>query len=350
MDVKVPDIGDFTDVPVVTVLVSVGDKVEGRRPADRAGKRQGDDGGAVARRRQDHRDQRQGRRHRLRGHRDHGDGRRGRRRPGAPKDGEASGTRPSPTPEKKAAGQPRSDGGKGDVHAELVVLGSGPGGYTAAFRAADLGLNVVLIERYPIAGRRLPQRRLHPVQGVVARRQGHHRGRRDGRPRRQVRQAEDRPRRAARLEERRGRAADRRPRRARQGPQGQDDPGLRPLHRPEHDRGRRPTADARTSASTNASSRRGPSRCNLPFVPHDDPRVIDSTGALELADIPKRLLVLGGGIIGLEMACVYDALGSEGHGRRADGPDHPGRRQGHRQTAARSASRGGTRTSCSRPR
>jgi dihydrolipoamide dehydrogenase len=49
---------------------------------------------------------------------------------------------------------------------------------------------------------------------------------------------------------------------------------------------------------------------NLPFLPHDDERVIDSTGALELKDIPKRMLVLGGGIIGLEMACVYDALGS----------------------------------------
>lgn len=49
----------------------------------------------------------------------------------------------------------------------------------------------------------------------------------------------------------------------------------------------------------------------LPFIPHDDPRVIDSTGALELSDIPKRMLVLGGGIIGLEMACVYDALGSK---------------------------------------
>ena len=49
----------------------------------------------------------------------------------------------------------------------------------------------------------------------------------------------------------------------------------------------------------------------LPFIPHDDPRVIDSTGALELKDIPKRMLILGGGIIGLEMACVYDALGSK---------------------------------------
>ncbi|MEM6763262.1 MAG: dihydrolipoyl dehydrogenase, partial [Pseudomonadota bacterium] len=49
----------------------------------------------------------------------------------------------------------------------------------------------------------------------------------------------------------------------------------------------------------------------LPFLPHDDPRVVDSTGALELADIPGRMLVLGGGIIGLEMACVYDALGAK---------------------------------------
>ena len=49
----------------------------------------------------------------------------------------------------------------------------------------------------------------------------------------------------------------------------------------------------------------------LPFIPHDDPRVIDSTGALELADIPKRLLVIGGGIIGLEMATVYHALGAK---------------------------------------
>jgi pyruvate/2-oxoglutarate dehydrogenase complex dihydrolipoamide dehydrogenase (E3) component len=48
----------------------------------------------------------------------------------------------------------------------------------------------------------------------------------------------------------------------------------------------------------------------LPFIPHSDPRVIDSTGALELGGIPKRLLVLGGGIIGLEMATVYHALGA----------------------------------------
>ena len=53
----------------------------------------------------------------------------------------------------------------------------------------------------------------------------------------------------------------------------------------------------------------GSEAATLPFVPHDDPRVIDSTGALDLADLPQRLLVIGGGIIGLEMATVYDELG-----------------------------------------
>src|SRR6478736_8006113 len=53
----------------------------------------------------------------------------------------------------------------------------------------------------------------------------------------------------------------------------------------------------------------GSEPATLPFIPHDDPRVIDSTGALELNGLPNRLLVLGGGIIGLEMATVYHALG-----------------------------------------
>ena len=71
----------------------------------------------------------------------------------------------------------------------------------------------------------------------------------------------------------------------------------------------------------------------LPFVPHDDARVIDSTGALELDDIPERLLVLGGGIIGLEMATVYAELGLAYQRGGADGPADPRRGQGHRQPA-----------------
>ncbi len=61
----------------------------------------------------------------------------------------------------------------------------------------------------------------------------------------------------------------------------------------------------------NAVIAAGSEPIKMPFIPHDDPRVIDSTGALELDGVPKRLLVIGGGIIGLEMATVYHALGSK---------------------------------------
>src|SRR5215218_9839265 len=74
----------------------------------------------------------------------------------------------------------------------------------------------------------------------------------------------------------------------------------------------RPTGSAlRSLLSTSRSFAAGSEPVTLPFIPHDDPRVIDSTGALELDGVPKRLLVIGGGIIGLEMATVYHALGSE---------------------------------------
>ncbi len=55
----------------------------------------------------------------------------------------------------------------------------------------------------------------------------------------------------------------------------------------------------------------GSQSARIPGFPYDDPRLMDSTGALEMKDVPKRLLVIGGGIIGLEMACVYDGLGSK---------------------------------------
>ena len=66
-----------------------------------------------------------------------------------------------------------------------------------------------------------------------------------------------------------------------------------------------------TVSFDNAIVAAGSRAVQLAGIPHDDPRVMDSTGALELADIPERLLVIGGGIIGLEMATVYDALGSK---------------------------------------
>ena len=131
---------------------------------------------------------------------------------------EAEGAAAAPAARRRAGAPrrgPRQSGG--DLHAEVVVLGSGPGGYTAAFRAADLGKKVVLIERDPTPRRRLPQRRLHPVEGAAPRRQGHLRGRGDGPLRREVRQAGGRRRRPARLEGERRRQADRRAHRPRQG-------------------------------------------------------------------------------------------------------------------------------------
>jgi dihydrolipoamide dehydrogenase len=88
----------------------------------------------------------------------------------------ATGSAPAPAPAANAA---PSTGvrysGAVDLDCDVLVLGGGPGGYSAAFRAADLGLKVVVVERYATLGRRVPERRLHPQQGAAAR------GRRDGR-------------------------------------------------------------------------------------------------------------------------------------------------------------------------
>jgi dihydrolipoamide dehydrogenase len=72
-------------------------------------------------------------------------------------------------------------GGAADIECDLLVLGGGPGGYSAAFRAADLGLKVVIVERYADFGRRVPERGLHPVEGAAACGRGHGRGQPHGR-------------------------------------------------------------------------------------------------------------------------------------------------------------------------
>ncbi len=90
----------------------------------------------------------------------------------------------APPRPRRAAAPPRrapvagSYSGKADIECEVLVLGAGPGGYSAAFRSADLGMKTVLVERYADARRRLPERRLHPVEGAAAHRIGDGRGRR----------------------------------------------------------------------------------------------------------------------------------------------------------------------------
>jgi dihydrolipoamide dehydrogenase len=196
-----------------------------------------------------------------------------------------------------------------DRHAKVLVLGAGPGGYTAAFRAADLGLEVTLIERWPVLGGVclnvgcIPSKALLHAARVVdeAHSMAAH-GISFGAP--QI----DLPKLRA----------------WKSGVVGKLTGGLAGLARQRkvtvvNGTGRFVAPRVVEVTGEGGTQRIGFDHCiiaagsepvHLPFVPKD-PRVMDSTGALELQDIPKRLLVIGGGIIGLEMGCVYDALGSK---------------------------------------
>ena len=125
---------------------------------------------------------------------------------------------PRQPPPPRAASRPSPR--KGDVHAEVLVLGAGPGGYTAAFRAADLGKKVVLVERWPTLGGVCLNVGCIPSKALLHAAKVIDESARDGRARHQLRRAQRRHRQAARLEGRRGQAADRRPRRPRQAAQG----------------------------------------------------------------------------------------------------------------------------------
>ncbi|WP_099827426.1 dihydrolipoyl dehydrogenase [Oceaniglobus indicus] len=325
MDIKVPDIGDFKDVPVISILVAVGDTVEKEDPlieleSDKAtlevpspaagtikelkvkeGDKvsegslicimEGEDAGADD------------------------------AKSDAPAKDEKSAAAPATTAGYGGKGGESTDApkavkatgsatGKGDQHAEVVVLGSGPGGYTAAFRAADLGKSVILIEKYPTLGGVclnvgcIPSKALlHAAKTISeAEDMGEH-GIKFSKPK-------------IDLDDLRG---------WKDGVVKQLTGGLAGLAK-----ARKVTTvqgygkftgpnmievegdDGTTTVSFDQCViAAGSEAVKLPFIPHDDDRVIDSTGALELADIPKRLLVLGGGIIGLEMATVYEALGSK---------------------------------------
>ena len=190
--------------------------------------------------------------------------------------------------------------------AELVVIGAGPGGYTAAFRAADLGMDVVLIERWPTLGGVclnvgcIPSKALLHAAKVIdeAEAMAKH-GVVFGKPRIDVLKLRDWKNEVV----------------------GKLTGGLSTMAK------QRKVRVIEAQAQFESANRlrldndesvdfekciiaAGSEPVMLPNLP-DDPRIVDSTGALELAPLPKRLLVVGGGIIGLEMACVYAALGTE---------------------------------------
>ena len=197
---------------------------------------------------------------------------------------------------------------EGDVthSAQLVVLGSGPGGYTAAFRAADLGLDVVLVERWPVLGGVclnvgcIPSKALLHAAKVIddAAAMADH-GVVFGAPKIDGEKLRDwKNDVVGKLTGGLAMMAKQRKVRVVTGEAKFDSPNRLRLDNGE------------IIEFKNCVIAAGSEAMMLPGLP-DDPRIVDSTGALELTPIPKKMLVVGGGIIGLEMACVYSALGTE---------------------------------------
>lgn len=348
-EVKIPDIGDFEGVEVIEVLVAEGDAVDREDslvtlesdkaamdvPAPFAGTiktlkvkagdkvSQGDvilaaepaqeDGGSEEKPETSQADE--GRKERSEGGRSEhsgagGDepsaaGNGGNEEPDAGRTREASGARE----EGRESQAVRSAKEKADLACEVLVLGSGPGGYTAAFRAADLGRDVVLVERYETLGGVclnvgcIPSKALLHAGEVIeqAEAMGEN-GVSFGAP--QIRLPALREFKQSAVEKLTGglkQLAKKRKIRTVTGEARFVSPHLIEL---EDKKGKQAVAFEQAIIAA------GSDAAKLPGAP-DDPRIMRSTGALELADIPKKLLVVGGGIVGLEMAQAYAALGSK---------------------------------------
>ncbi|MGH8373459.1 MAG: dihydrolipoyl dehydrogenase [Gammaproteobacteria bacterium] len=314
IEIKVPDIGNFKDVDVIDVLVKPGDKVEKEQglitletdkaamdvPSPYAGTvkamklKQGDkasegtvvltlevnDAPAAAKQED--------------------------KKPAAAAKSEA---RPEakPEPAAPAAANVPEYKGKHDIECQMVVLGSGPGGYAAAFRAADLGLQTVLVERYSVLGGVclnvgcIPSKALlHAAKVIEDAEAMAVNGIEFGKPK-------------IDLDKLRGFKE----KVVKQSVNGLDmlakqrkvqvvqgyGKFVGPHHLQTENDGKKTVIKFEQCIIAAGSQ-----VTRIPGLP-DDPRIMDSTGALELKDLPERMLVIGGGIIGLEMACVYDALG-----------------------------------------
>ena len=312
MEVRVPDIGDFKDVPIIAVLVKAGDRIEQEQPivtlesdkatvdvpAPAAGTvadvrvKVGDKvsegsvlliletAGKAAEPQKP--------------------------KPAAPEQGPNAAppeepARRAPREESQAAAA-RTEGGPFDC--DVLVLGSGPGGYAAAFRAADLGKRVVLIERYKALGGVclnvgcIPSKALLHVASLMdgARDLASH-GVSFGDASIEVeklRAWKDKV--VGRLSG--GVAMMAKVRKVEVVTGEGKFTGPHEL-----------AVGGRTIRFDNAIIAAGSQAAKLPFLPND-PRIVDSTGALELPAVPQRMLVIGGGIIGMEMATVYSTLGS----------------------------------------
>ncbi len=314
LEIKVPDIGGHDNVPVIEVLVNVGDSVAKDQslitlesdkatmeiPATAAGVvkelrlKVGDevsegasilvletsDAGAAA----------------------------------APSPAPApAAAAPAPAPVPAPAMAPAAAGNSGrtpDIECKLVVLGSGPGGYTAAFRAADLDVDTVLVERYASLGGVclnvgcIPSKALLHAAAVIdeAAAMAAH-GVSFGAPKIEIDKLRDfKTKVVGKLTGGLAGMAKQRKVRTVQGNGSFISPNEMEVQTAE---------GSKLIRFEYAIIAAGSQAVRLPAFPWDDERIMDSTGALELKDVPSRLLVVGGGIIGLEMATVYSALGSD---------------------------------------
>ena len=322
IEIKVPDIGDYSDVPVIEVLVAVGDTVKKDQglvtlesdkatlevPSSAAGVvkeikvKLGDtlsEGAVVVLLESEGAAEAPA-------------------KAAAPAPAAAApASKPPVTPSHRAPAEPAapkpalSSGKAADIECEMVVLGSGPGGYTAAFRAADVGLDTVLVERYASLGGVclnvgcIPSKALLHAAAVID--EVAHAG--DfgvefGKPTitlDKLRQYKEKV--VNQLTKGLAGMAKQRKVRSVQGV------------------GKFVSANELEITAADGSTQllrfqkciiaAGSQAVKLPNFPWDDKRVMDSTDALELAEVPGSLLVVGGGIIGLEMATVYGALGSK---------------------------------------
>ena len=213
--------------------------------------------------------------------------------------------------EKKVQNEPaaaQTPSAAGEIECDLVVLGAGPGGYSAAFRAADLGLKTVLVERYPALGGVclnvgcIPSKALLHAAAIAdaARALAPH-GIVFGEPKLEL----------GKLRGFKDKVV---------GKLTGGLAGMAKARKVTVVRGVGKFADAnrlqvesddgpKTIRFKSAIIAAGSQAAKLPFLPQD-PRIVDSTGALELKSVPKRMLVIGGGIIGLEMGTVYSSLGA----------------------------------------
>ena len=311
IEVKIPDIGDFKDVDVVEVLVKAGDKVEKEQsllslesdkatieiPSPHAGVvkelrvKVGDklsQGATVLMLEESS----------------------GAAAPAAalPVNLAPPSSSPAPSPSPSPSPAVAAFGGPADLSCDVLVLGAGPGGYSAAFRAADLGMSVVLVERYATLGGVclnvgcIPSKALLHVAAVMDEAQNiSEHGIVFGKPEvdlDKLRSWKEKV--VGKLTSGLSGMAKARKVTVLQG--------LGTFAGPKH-----LTVEAKEGrklvAFKNAIIAAGSQASKIPTMP-DDPRIVDSTGALELLSRPKRMLVIGGGIIGLEMGTVYSTLGA----------------------------------------